>query len=114
MDPPYKGESMTTRAPAIALLVALGCLYIAGPAIAEERTVVGTIESIDPAARTFTIRDGKGAAWRYKADRGAGIDLEPLRVGDRVSVTIARGTPLNMMTAADILRKGDTVRRIPY
>ena len=105
---------MKMMTPAIAVFAFLASLVVVDRAMAEERTVVGTIVSIDPAARTFTIRDGKGAAWSYKTDRGAGIDLGPLRVGDRVSVTIARGTPLNMTTAADILKKGDKVRRLPY
>lgn len=105
---------MTARTLAIALLGALACMGTVEPATAEERTVVGTIVSIDRAAQTFTIRDGKGVAWRYKVGRGAGIDIDGLRAGDRVSVTIARGTPLNMVTAADILRKGDRVIRLPY
>jgi len=36
------------------------------------------------------------------------------RPGDRVKVTIGRATPLNMITAADLLRKGDRVEKAPY
>lgn len=99
------------------LLPALGILLIAASAIpssAEERVVVGTIVRLDAADRTLTVKDGKGVAWNYKVDRDAGIPLEPLRVGDRVSVTIGRPTPLNMITAADRLRKGDRVEKIPF
>ncbi|UCD47112.1 MAG: hypothetical protein JSV28_10630 [Deltaproteobacteria bacterium] len=99
------------------LLPALGALLLAMAAItahAEERTVVGTIVRVDAAERTLTVKDGKGVAWNYKADQDAGISLEGLHVGDRVSVTIGRPTPFNMITAADRLRKGDRVTRIPF
>ncbi len=52
--------------------------------------------------------------WNYKVDRDAGIDLGEFKTGDRVSVTIGRPTPLNMITAADRLRKGDRVIKIPF
>jgi hypothetical protein len=52
--------------------------------------------------------------WNYKVDRNADIALENFREGDRVSVTIGRATPLNMITAADRLRKGDRVTKIPF
>ncbi len=99
------------------LLPALGIFLVtwsAIPSSAEERVVVGTIVRLDAAERTLTVKDGKGVAWNYKVDRDAGIPLEPLRVGDRVSVTIGRPTPLNMITAADRLRKGDRVEKIPF
>ncbi len=76
---------------------------------AEERTVVGRISRLDLAARTFSVTDGKGTGWNFKADEGSGIELSTLKVGDRVQVTIARATPLNMMSAADVLKKGDRV-----
>jgi len=84
------------------------------PAHAEERTVVGTIVALDTANRTLTVKDGKGVPWNYKVDRDAGIDLKEFKEGDRVSVTIGRATPLNMITAADRLRKGDRVTKIPF
>jgi hypothetical protein len=93
-----------------ALLLAIGAI----PALAEERTVVGTIVSLDKADRTLTVKDGKGVHWNYKVDRDAGIDLGEFKTGDRVSVTIGRPTPLNMVTAADRLRKGDRVTKIPF
>ncbi len=99
------------------LLPALWILLIAAyaiPSSAEERVVVGTIVRLDAAERTLTVKDGKGVAWNYQVDRDAGIPLEALRVGDRVSVTIGRPTPLNMITAADRLRKGDRVEKIPF
>ncbi len=101
----------------IPLLAASGIFFVAVsavPATAEERTVVGTIERLDAAERTLTVKDGKGVAWNYRVDRDAGIPLEGLEVGDRVSVTIGRPTPLNMITAADRLRKGDRVTKIPF
>jgi len=93
-----------------AFLLAVGAV----PALAEERTVVGTIVTLDTANRTLTVKDGKGVPWNYKVDRDAGIDLGEFKTGDRVSVTIGRPTPLNMITAADRLRKGDRVTKIPF
>jgi len=95
----------------IALLgmVAVAAVYAEPSALAEERTVTGTIVRIDAGAGTFTLKDAVGAAWSYKVEPDTGIDLGALREGDRVSVTIARATPLNMNTAADLLRKGDRV-----
>lgn len=87
---------------------------VATPAFPEERTVIGTVVERDVAERTFTVRDGKGVMWNYKVDEDAGIALGAIRVGDRVSVTIGRPTPLNMITAADRLRKGDRVEKIPF
>ena len=84
------------------------------PASAEERTIVGTIVRLDAEDRTLTVQDGMGAMWNYKVDGDAGISLANLKEGDRVSVTIGRATPLNMITAADRLRKGDRVTRIPF
>lgn len=95
-------------------LVAAFALLASRPLCAGERTVAGTIVRIDAAAGTFTVKDAAGAAWSYKVDPDAGIDLGPLREGDRVSVTIARSTPPNMITAADRVRKGDRVERTGY
>ncbi len=74
-------------------------------------TVVGTIERIDPSARTVSVRDAAGAVRNFRADADAGIDLRPFRPGDAVSVTLARSTPPNMVSAADRLRKGDALRK---
>jgi len=93
-----------------ALVVALSVAASAAPpALAEGRTVTGTIVRIDAAAGTFTVKDAAGAAWSYKVEPDAGIELGAFREGDRVAVTIGRATPLNMNTAADLLRKGDKV-----
>jgi len=99
------------------LLLSLGAVLltvVAIPATAEEKTVVGTVVRQDVADRTFTVQDGKGVRWNYKVDRDAGIALEGIKEGDRVSVTIGRPTPPNMITAADRLRKGDRVKKIPF
>ena len=98
------------------------CIFVAvftlglflGPAIAEERTVVGTIVRLDPAAGALVVRDAAGASWSYKVEADAGIDLSAFRKGDRVKVSIGRATPLNMITSADLLRKGDRVEKAPY
>jgi hypothetical protein len=98
-------------------LLSLGMILlsmVANPATAEEKTVVGTVVRRDAADRTFTVQDGKGVMWNYKVDRDAGIALEDIQEGDRVSVTIGRPTPPNMITAADRLRRGDRVRKIPF
>jgi len=99
----------------------VGCFLIAifvlgmasGPAAAEERTVVGTIVRLDPAEGVLVVRDAAGASWSYKVEADAGIDLSAFRPGDRVKVSIGRATPLNMITAADLLRKGDRVEKAP-
>ncbi|MGA6993410.1 MAG: hypothetical protein WBX50_05880 [Candidatus Deferrimicrobiaceae bacterium] len=93
-----------------AFLLAMGAV----PALAEERTVVGTIVRLDTTNRTLTVKDGKGVPWNYKVDRDAGINLGEFKTGDRVTVTIGRPTPFNMITAADRLRKGDRVTKIPF
>ena len=85
-----------------------------GPAVAEERTVIGTIVRLDPAGGVLVVRDAAGASWSYKVEADAGIDLSAFRPGDRVKVSIGRATPLNMITAADLLRKGDRVEKAPY
>jgi hypothetical protein len=84
------------------------------PTAAEERTVVGTIVRLEPAGGVLVVRDAAGASWNYKVEADAGIDLSAFRSGDRVKVTIGRATPLNMITAADLLRKGDRVEKAPY
>ena len=85
-----------------------------GPAVAEERTIVGTIVRLDPAGGVLVVRDAAGASWSYKVEADAGIDLSAFRPGDRIKVTIGRATPLNMITAADLLRKGDRVEKAPF
>ena len=87
---------------------------IPGPAVAEERTVAGTIVRLDPEGGALVVRDDAGASWSYKVEDDAGIDLSAFRTGDRVKVSIGRATPLNMITAADLLRKGDRVEKVPY
>jgi len=96
----------------LAAIFALG-IFVA-PAAAEERTVVGTVVRLDPGGGVLVVRDAAGASWNYKVEADAGIDLSAFRSGDRVKVTIGRATPLNMITAADLLRKGDRVEKAPY
>jgi hypothetical protein len=96
------------------LAAVFGLGLFLGTAVAEERTVVGTIVRLDPAGGVLVVRDAAGASWSYKVEADAGIDLPAFRPGDRVKVTIGRATPLNMITAADLLRKGDRVEKAPY
>jgi hypothetical protein len=96
------------------LVAVFACGLFLGPAVAEERTVVGTIIRLDPAGGVLVLRDAAGASWSYKVEGDAGIDLSAFRPGDRVKVSIGRATPLNMITAADLLRKGDRVEKVPY
>jgi len=99
----------------VSFLVAVFALGLfLGPAVAEGRTVVGTIVRLDPAGGVLVVRDAAGASWSYKVEADAGIDLSVFRPGDHVKVTIGRATPLNMITAADLLRKGDRVEKAPY
>ena len=99
----------------IFLSVIVIALVVAVPFVAAgERTIAGTISKIDREAGTFSVTDGMGARWNYKALPEADIDLSQFEEGDRVSVSIARATPPNMMVSADYLRKGDKLVRIPY
>jgi len=99
----------------VSFLVAVFALALfLGTAAAEERTVVGTIVRLDPAGGVLVVRDAAGASWSYKVAADAGIDLSAFRPGERVKVSIGRATPLNMITAADLLRKGDRVEVAPY
>ena len=99
----------------VSFLVAVFALALfLGTAAAEERTVVGTIVRLDPAVGALVVRDAAGASWSYKVAADAGIDLSAFRPGERVKVSIGRATPLNMITAADLLRKGDRVEAAPY
>lgn len=106
-----EGTAVTGRTVS-ALLAAILLLFMAAAAFAEERTIFGTLTKLDRAARTLTVTDGKGVPWNFNVDRNAGIDLGAVRLGDRVRVEIARATPLNMMSAADLLRRGDKLIRI--
>ena len=105
---------MPSRCVASFLVAAFALALLLGPAAAEERTVVGTIARLDPAGGVLVVRDAAGASWSYKVEADAGIDLSAFRQGDRVKVSIGRATPLNMITAADPLRKGDRVEKVPY
>ena len=106
---------MGTRIRVAFLVAAFGMGgLLPGFAAAEERSVVGTIARLDPAGGELVVRDPAGASWSYKVDADAGIDLYGFRQGDRVKVSIGRATPLNMITAADRLRKGDRVEKAPY
>ena len=100
----------------VAFLVAAFAMggFLPRVAAAEERTVVGTIVRLDSAGGELVVRDAAGASWSYKVEADAGIDLSAFRPGDRVKVSIGRATPLNMITAADRLRKGDRVEKAPY
>jgi len=96
------------------LVAAFALGLFPGGGAAEERTVVGTIVRLDPAGGALVVRDAAGASWSYKVEADAGIDLSVFRPGDRVKVSIGRATPRNMITAADLLRKGDRVEKAPY
>lgn len=95
-----------------ALVLAVPLLLAAPPAVAGGRTVTGAVVKADAAARTLSVRDGMGVSWNFVVDRDAGIDLAALSPGDRVRVTVRRATPLNMVTAADRVRRGDRVERL--
>ena len=87
------------------------------PAVAGGRTVVGTISKIDLETGALSVTDGMGVGWNYKVLPDAGIDLSEFKEGDRVTVSIERATPPNMMSSADYVRKGDKIAktpRIPY
>lgn len=98
---------------AVPLLAALALLHACHPG-GEGKTVAGTLVRLDEDKRTLTVQDGKGVPWNFIVDRNAEIDLSAFREGAKVRVTIARGTPPNMISAADRIRKGDRIEPIPY
>ena len=105
-----RSSGMLRRA---AIFLLCGLVLIAMPltVYGEERTVSGSITRLDLASQSFSVRDGMGVVWNYIVDKDSGIDLGQFRTGDYVTVTLARATPLNMTTPADVLRKGDRVIR---
>ncbi len=111
--PNRKRIDMSGRSRALRALPAAmaALLFLASPAraVAEEMTVTGRITVLDPDRQTFTVMDATGTGWNYKVAKDAGINLREFKAGDRVTVTISRATPRNMMSSADILRKGDRV-----
>lgn len=80
----------------------------------EERTITGTLVRLDREEGTLTVQDGMGVRWNFRVDKDAEIDLAGLREGSTVRVSIARGTPPNMISAADRIRKGDRIEPVPY
>jgi len=98
---------------AVPLLAALMLIPACHPR-GEGKTVAGTLVRLDAEERTLTVEDGKGVPWNFRVDRNAGIDLSAFRKGSKIRVTIARGTPPNMMSAADRIRKGDRIDPVPY
>jgi hypothetical protein len=108
-----KWSTATLRKVLLPLLCILTLVSMPLPGHGEERTVSGTITRLDPASQSFSVRDGMGVVWNYMVGRDSGIDLGQLRIGDYVTVTLARATPLNMTTPADMLREGDSVVRFP-
>jgi len=97
-----------------ALLLAALLLSFACRPAGEEKTVTGTLVRLDREERTLTVQDGMGVRWNFRVDRDAGVDLSAVREGSRVRVSIARGTPPNMISAADRIRKGDRLEPVPY
>lgn len=98
----------------IAALLAVLLLLFACHPRGEEKTVAGTLVRLDREERTLTVQDGTGVRWNFLVDEDAGIDLSGLREGSSVRVSIARGTPPNMISAADRIRKGDRIETVPY
>lgn len=82
--------------------------------IGEAKTITGTLVRLDLEERTLTVEDGMGGRWNFLVDRDAGIELAGLRKGSGIRVTIARGTPPNMISAADRVRKGDRIEPVPF
>jgi len=80
----------------------------------EEKTITGILIRLDREERTLTVQDGMGVRWNFLVDQDAGIDLSGLREGSTVRVSIGRGTPPNMISAADRVRKGDRIDPVPY
>lgn len=105
---------MRTARFATAVLAAALLAMVPGLSAGEERSVSGTLVRLDVREATLAVEDGMGTIWNFRVDDDAGIDLAALRLGMRVRVSIGRATPLNMMSAADRIRRGDRVDRIPF
>lgn len=57
----------------------------------------GTIEALDPAAGTLTVRNRKRGPMTFKAEGKARKDVEGLKVGDKVVVRHSDGTALSIV-----------------
>lgn len=61
-----------------AFAVSIGVLTAAGSALAESKPYPGTVQSVDPAAKTVTLEDGR------KFFAGPGVEIEGLKPGTKV------------------------------
>lgn len=78
--------------------------------------VRGTVESVDPAQKTFVVKDRDGKAIPFRVDDRSEFELEhrdkpdqdvpftELKTGDRVKVKAFKGEPPHLVDDVDIYR----------
>ena len=100
---------------AAAVLVSFSVPAFAGSHHYKMR-VRGTVESVDAAQKTFTVKDREGKALTFRVDDRSDFELEfkdkrdqdvpfsELKAGDRVKVKAFRGEPPHLVDDVDIYR----------
>ena len=99
---------------AVAVLVAFSVPAFAGSH--HKMRVRGTVESVDPAQKTFVVKDRDGKAIPFRGDDRSEFELEhrdkpdqdvpftELKTGDRVKVKAFKGEPPHLVDDVDIYR----------
>ena len=94
---------------AVAVLVAFSVPAFAGSH--HKMRVRGTVESVDPAQKTFVVKDRDGKAIPFRVDDRSEFELEhrdmpftELKTGDRVKVKAFKGEPPHLVDDVDIYR----------
>ena len=82
----------------------------------SQMRVRGTVESVDPAQKTFVVKDRDGKAIPFRVDDRSEFELEhrdkpdqdvpftELKTGDRVKVKAFKGEPPHLVDDVDIYR----------
>lgn len=99
---------------AVAVLVAFSVPAFAGSH--HKMRVRGTVESVDPAQKTFVVKDRDGKAIPFRVDDRSEFELEhrdkpdqdvpftELKTDDRVKVKSFKGEPPHLVDDVDIYR----------
>jgi hypothetical protein len=66
--------------------LALGTALVLAASIASAQNVQGTVENIDPAAKTIVV---DGRTYQMPEEMTEGTPIEELKVGDKVEITVS-------------------------
>ena len=91
---------------AVAVLVAFSVPAFAGSH--HKMRVRGTVESVDPAQKTFVVKDRDGKAIPFELEHrdkpDQDVPFTELKTGDRVKVKAFKGEPPHLVDDVDIYR----------